>query len=98
IRLLIQSCSHSGGDVHIPRLTQPELAPTRACCQPIDLEIDQMTLAIRDVAPSITSSCNPLVIGELAVESHIAASQTHTLIVDARKIRLTANPSPKSRI
>ena len=65
-----------------------------------DLKINQVTKTITTTAPPIQQTCQPIVVFERLLFGGFYVNPPHadTFVVKARKIRLTADPTPVAAI
>src|SRR5205823_14823751 len=91
IRLFVQARGDARGHVHRAGLRKFQFAAVRAHGQVVDLEIEQVTLAVADIIASFADAFAPVGVIQFAVELLIGPAQSDTFAVDSRKIRLPAD-------
>ena len=94
VDFLIQQGCDLGGDVDgdvgfLPVPVHAQLTPALAHRHVVHLEVEQVAVAVAHVVASQPDAFAPVVVGQLAVELHVAAAQAHALAVDAGEICLT---------
>ena len=84
--------------LHRRRRVELQLAALLADRHVVDLEVDQVALAVADVGPALLDPLAPAVEVELAVvELDVDPAQADPLAVDAGEIGLAADPACGSR-
>ena len=77
---------------------QSQLAAALSCPDIVHRKIEQVTLAVRDVAAAAAHAVQPLLEGQTSLDSRIGSANAHPAIVDARKIGFAAEPRPKADV
>src|SRR5205085_10086384 len=95
VRNRVQVRRRSNPDLDRLRRIELQLTPAPAHRQTVDGEIDQMALAVGDVAAPGAQRVDPALEGQLSVNRRVGPADAHSIVVDAREVGLAADPRPE---